>query len=96
VRLFIAAIENEKLTGIYNAVAPNPVTNKELIVEISKQRNKLYIPLHVPTFALKIALGEMSVEVLKSATVSSKKLEGTGFQFLYPTITNAVKNLSAS
>ena len=96
VRLFIAAIENEKLTGIYNAVAPNPVTNKELIVEISKQRNKLYIPLHVPTFALKIALGEMSVEVLKSATVSSKKLEGTGFQFLYPTITDAVKNLSAS
>ncbi|HZH66928.1 MAG TPA: TIGR01777 family oxidoreductase [Flavisolibacter sp.] len=96
VRLFIAAIKNEKLTGIYNAVAPNPVTNKELIVEISKQRHKLYIPLHVPTFALKIALGEMSVEVLKSATVSSKKLEGTGFQFLYPTITDAVKNLSAS
>ena len=96
VRLFIAAIDDEKLNGIYNAVAPNPVTNKELIVEISKQRHKLYIPLHVPTFALKIALGEMSVEVLKSATVSSKKLEGTGFQFLYPTITDAVKNLSAS
>jgi uncharacterized protein (TIGR01777 family) len=96
VRLLIAAIEDEKLYGIYNAVAPNPVSNKELILEISKQRNKFYIPLHVPTFALKIALGEMSVEVLKSAAVSSKKVEGTGFQFLYPTIAKAVENLSAS
>lgn len=95
VRLFIAAIETENLHGVYNAVAPNPVTNKALILEMAKQRGKFYIPLHVPTAALKLAVGEMSVEILKSATVSSDKIEATGFQFLYPTITEAVKKLRA-
>ncbi|HVF80547.1 MAG TPA: TIGR01777 family oxidoreductase [Flavisolibacter sp.] len=95
VRLFITAIENENLSGVYNAVAPNPVSNQELILEIAKQQGKFYVPIHVPGFALKIALGEMSVEVLKSATVSSKKIEATGFQFTYPLIADAVKSLRA-
>lgn len=93
VRLFITAIEDENLNGVYNAVAPNPVTNTELILEMARQRSKFYIPLHVPSFALKIALGEMSVEILKSATVSSKKIEATGFQFLYPSLPRALKQL---
>ena len=93
VRLFTAAIENNDWQGVYNAVAPNPVTNKELIVQMAKARKKFYIPFHVPAFALKAALGEMSIEVLKSTTVSSQKAEETGFSFLYPTITQAVAAL---
>jgi hypothetical protein len=38
-------------------------------------------------------LGEMSVEVLKSATVSSEKIEKAGYQFLFPGIEAAIKNL---
>lgn len=96
VSLYMTAIENADMNGVYNAVAPKPVTNKALILEIARQRNKFYIPFHVPTLVLKLALGEMSVEVLKSATVSSKKIQETGFQFLYPTITEAVKELRGS
>lgn len=93
VRLFATAVEEESWRGVYNAVAPNPVSNKDLVLQIAKQRGKLYIPLHVPGFALKIALGKMSVEVLKSTTVSSQKVEEKGFQFLYPTIDKAVAAL---
>jgi uncharacterized protein (TIGR01777 family) len=94
VRLYIEAIENEKYNGIFNAVAPNPVSNKELVKEIARQTKKFYITAKVPSFVLKTVLGEMSIEVLKSATVSSEKVQKEGFQFLYPTISDAVASLS--
>jgi uncharacterized protein (TIGR01777 family) len=84
VRMFIMAIENEKLSGVYNAVAPQPVSNKQLILQLARARNEFYIPVYVPSFVLKIMLGEMSVEVLKSARISSKKIEQAGFVFDYP------------
>ena len=93
VRLLTEAVENDHWQGVYNAVAPNPVSNKQLILEIAKQRGKFYIPVHVPALALKAALGEMSVEVLKSTTVSAAKTKAQGFQFLYPTIDKAVAAL---
>jgi hypothetical protein len=96
VRMYLQAIENESLEGVYNAVAPNPVSNKEMIIAIAKQKNKRYVPVHVPSLALKIILGELSIEVLKSATVSSRKVENTGFSFLFPTIEMAIRELEAS
>ncbi|RYZ25682.1 MAG: TIGR01777 family protein [Chitinophagaceae bacterium] len=93
VQLFLTALENENLSGVYNAVAPHPVSNKELILAMAKHRNKFYIPVPVPSPALKIGLGEMSVEVLKSATVSSTKIEKAGYKFAYPHIQDAVHDL---
>ena len=91
---FIYAIENTNLQGSYNAVAPNPVTNKQLTLAIAKKaRGKFFIPIHVPAFVLKIMLGEMSIEVLKSTTVSAKKIEAAGFKFSYPTIEPAMNDL---
>ena len=93
-RMYWYAIQNEQIQGVYNAVAPNPVTNKTLTLEIAKQsRGKLYIPVHVPSFAIRLMLGEMSVEVLKSVTVNASKIKSTGFQFMYPTIEAAIKEL---
>ncbi|QEC42368.1 TIGR01777 family oxidoreductase [Pseudobacter ginsenosidimutans] len=93
-RLYLFAIENEHLQGIFNAVAPQPVTNEHLTVTLAqKMKGKFYISINVPSFLLKIILGEMSVEVLKSATVSSAKISKAGFQFLYPTINVAIDSL---
>lgn len=93
-RLFLHAIEKESLSGVYNAVAPAPVTNKDLTIALAEKiKGRFYIPVHVPVFALKLRLGEMSVEVLKSATVSSDKIRSTGFTFLYPSIEAALTNL---
>ena len=92
VGLYIYAIENEKMNGVYNAVAPGPVSNKKLI-QLMADEKKISIPVSVPEFALKLALGEMSIEVLKSATVSSKKIEDAGYVFMFPSIEATVKNL---
>ena len=93
VRLYITAIENEKLQGVYNAVAPYPVSNATLVRTIGRELVGMYLPVPVPAFVLKAVLGEMSIEVLKSATVSSEKIEITGFQFIYQDIEPAVTNL---
>jgi uncharacterized protein (TIGR01777 family) len=96
VRLYIEAIENEKWNGVYNAVAPNPVSNQQLIKEMAKQAKGFHIIAQVPSFVLKIVLGEMSIEVLKSTTVSPEKIQQQGFQFLSPTVESAIKKLRAS
>ena len=94
-RMYIEAMENKDMHGVYNAVAPLPVTNKKLIlVTAEKFRNKFFIPVHVPIFFLKLFMGKRSVEILKSATVCDKKIKSTGFTFLYPTIESAVENLA--
>jgi NAD dependent epimerase/dehydratase family enzyme len=63
---------------------------------MAKQANGFRIVVKVPSFVLKIVLGEMSLEVLKSTTVSSEKIQKQGFQFLFPTIQDAIKKLRAS
>ena len=93
VRVYITAIENEKLHGAFNAVAPRPVTNKELVTTLAKKkRGSFFIPVYVPSFALRIVLGEMSIEVLKSATVSADKIKAAGFVFQFPTLKAALEN----
>jgi uncharacterized protein (TIGR01777 family) len=91
--MFITAIENATMNGAFNAVAPIPVSNKELTIQLAKGRKRFFIPFYVPSFILKLFLGEMSIEVLKSATVSSKKIERTGFNFKFPTIDGALQDL---
>ncbi len=93
--MFVYAMENDPLKGAYNAVAPHPVTNKQLTITLAKQlRHQFYIPVYVPAFVLKIILGEMSIEVLKSANVSAYKIQLAGYDFIYPTIEEALKDLA--
>lgn len=93
-RLYIEAIQNTNLAGTYNAVAPSPVSNKTLTLELAKiMRHKFFIPVYVPSFVLKIMLGESSIEVLKSTTVSCDKIKQAGFAFLYPSIEAALTQL---
>jgi uncharacterized protein len=87
VRMIAFAIENEHLRGVYNAVAPYPVTNKTFVIELAKKlKGSFYIPIYVPSFAVKIMKGEVSIEVLKSSHVSAEKIRQAGFEFLHPTI----------
>ncbi|MBL0355681.1 MAG: TIGR01777 family protein [Chitinophagaceae bacterium] len=93
-RMYAEALQNPALNGAYNAIAPNPVSNKILTLELAKiARGKFFIPMHVPAFVLKIMLGESSIEVLKSCTASCEKIRQAGFTFLYPSIEAALLQL---
>ena len=93
-KMFVYAIEHENLSGSYNAVAPSPVSNKTLTKTLaSVLYGKFYITTYVPSFVLKIMLGEMSIEVLKSTTVSAQKIQDAGFVFDYPEITKSLSTL---
>jgi NAD dependent epimerase/dehydratase family enzyme len=57
-------------------------------------KGKYFVQVYVPSFLLKIIVGELSIEVLKSATVSAVKTRQSGFQFLYPSVQSALDDLT--
>ncbi len=90
--IYAHVLENE-LEGIFNAVAPNPVTNKELVNCLAEKLEKpLWLP-NIPKVALRIALGEMATIVLSSQRVSSEKIENTGYFFKYNNLSKALEDL---
>ena len=94
-RLFIYLSDQNK-EGIFNAVAPNPTSINQIFSALIKHTKPFFIKLHAPSFILKIMLGEMSIEVLKSAIVSSKKIEDDGFKFKFSEIESCIENLMTS
>jgi len=93
IRLYHSAIEQSSWNGVYNAVSPAPVSNSQLVLAMAAARRKFFLTAPVPAFALKLVLGEMSIEVLKSTTVSAARIQQEGFGFLYPNIDAAVDAL---
>lgn len=92
-RMIRFAIERIEVTGTYNAVAPLPVAHTNLMHTIGRVKRGWQIPIPVPGAILKVILGEMSIEVLKSATVSAEKIQKRGFRFEFRDIESAAKNL---
>jgi uncharacterized protein (TIGR01777 family) len=93
-RLYLEAIEQEEWSGVYNAVAPGSVSNRVLTIELARRlKGRYFVPVFVPSLLLRLVVGGMSVEVLKSSTVSAAKTRAVGFQFIYPAIEPALDNL---
>lgn len=88
-RIFVFIIQNE-LDGVYNGVAPNPITNAELTKAVAKTLHKPLILPNIPEFVMKIALGEMHILLYESQRVSSKKVQDAGFGFTYSNIQPAL------
>ncbi|MEM9833347.1 MAG: TIGR01777 family oxidoreductase [Bacteroidota bacterium] len=92
-RLFIFALEQNDMKGVYNGVAPHPATNQELTKKTANVLNKpLFLP-NVPAFALKLMLGEMSQVVTGGNQVSSQKIVEAGFEFEYTELRSALVDL---
>ena len=92
-RLFIAAIEETQFEGIYNAVAPHPVTNEEFTRTLAGVLHKPLTGLKVPAFGLKFIMGEMSEMVLGGTRVSANKVLQTGFTFEYNFLDEALESI---
>ena len=92
-RMYMEAIENESYQGYYNGVAPNPATNKEIILACRKALQKPALVMPVPAFALRAVMGEMADMILDGTKASSEKVEAAGFQFQFPELLPAIKDL---
>lgn len=81
--IYAKTINDAAMEGIYNAVAPEFLTNKEMTVIMAKYyRKPLWLP-NIPGFALKLAFGEFSDSLLFGNRISAQKIIGTGFKFKY-------------
>lgn len=94
--MFLYALENEGFHGPYNAVGPNPATNRELTRALARiLQRPLWLP-PVPGFALRLAFGEMAGILLGGNRVSSRKWEPTDYTFQYPILEHALRHLLQS
>lgn len=87
-------VSTRQIKGVVNAVAPNPVTNKELTKAIAKQVGKpLWLP-NVPKFIMRLVLGEMHELLFESQRVCSKKIESLGFDYEFYNLKGALEDLT--
>lgn len=90
-RMICFCLFESELSGVYNAVAPNPVTNRLLNSVLGRvMRGKYFLRVNVPALLIRLMLGSRSVEVLKSTTVSAEKIQTAGFRFAYPQLEEAL------
>jgi uncharacterized protein (TIGR01777 family) len=91
-KMFLYAI-NSSVRGTFNAVASNPVTNSEFTKVVAKNLRRPLILPNVPSFLLKLALGEMSNIVLGGNKVSNQKILNSGFSFQFDKLEMAVQEI---
>lgn len=85
-------IEHEDASGPFNLTAPNPVTNREFTKTVADVLGRpAFMP--VPGFAMRLALGEVAGMVLEGQRVLPQKLLNLGYDFMYPTLEEAVRDL---
>ena len=92
--IIIKGMEDESMEGVYNAVAPEPETNKRFGETLADVLQKPYVAPRVPAMAIKLMLGsERAGIVLGSQRVSSEKIEKSGFSFEYPHLRGALNDI---
>ena len=85
-------LDNEKMSGPINVVAPEAVSNKAFCEVYGKLFGKS-LQMPAPSFALRLALGEMSSLALDSQNVRPQKLLDAHFKFQFPYLKEALENI---
>ncbi len=95
-RLFERAISDESMSGAYIATAPNPVSNAEFMRAL---RSALRMPIGLPAPAPMVRLGAPLVMrtdpelALYGRYCVPRRLREEGFEFAFPTLTDALRNI---
>lgn len=92
-RMMLKAVTDEGLNGVYNAVAPGPLSNKNFMKLLTHIIGGDFWMVRIPKFVMKLILGEMSKVVTEGTRVSPDKIESAGFVFNYPKASNALRDL---
>lgn len=85
----IHLIKTSSASGAYNLTAPEPATCGQIVKALAKnlKRPSLFA---VPSFALKLLIGEAAVELLLcSQNMTADRLLATGFKFQHPTLSES-------
>ena len=90
VRVFHHILATDSLDGPVNVSTPTPVTNEEFAKTLGRVLSRPAV-LPVPSFGLRLALGEMAGMLLGSVRLDSSKLTGSGFEFRYPELEGALR-----
>lgn len=93
--MFIHLMKSNQEGSIYNAVSPNPLTNKALTHAIKDTLGIKGIVMPAPSFILKSVMGQLSRVILNSNRVSSQKIEDVGFDFKFPEASAAIGDIEA-
>lgn len=92
VRAFLFLSERPDLAGPVNFCSPNPVRNRDFAKALGRALNRpAFVP--APAFMLRLVLGEFAEAILTGQKMVPHKLLAAGFQFLYPTIDQALQHL---
>ncbi len=89
--VFAYAVENE-ISGVWNAVSPNPIRNSEFTKDLASALGRPAI-FPVPRPILKIAFGEFAQHMLDSARVVPRNLTDAGFRFQHPDLPEALRSI---
>jgi uncharacterized protein (TIGR01777 family) len=92
-QMFLFALENKQVEGIYNGVADNPVNSKTFASALIKTSGKKGITRRIPNFAIKWMMGEMSALMLESQHVSNQKIKKAGFRFVHKEIFETLRGM---
>lgn len=92
VNIYDLTLQNKEMNGPYNAVAPKNTRQKDFSLSLAKTLRKPHF-MRVPKFLLKVILGEVSDIALFSQKVSSDKIISAGFNFSFPDINFALRDL---
>lgn len=93
VNLYVYLLENDTLSGAFNASATEKITNKEFTFALAESLSKKVILPAVPGFVLKAILGEMSSILLEGSAVSNQKIKEAGFEFQFEELNSALQHL---
>lgn len=93
VNMYIFVLENPEIAGKFNAVADQIPTNENFMKALAKTSGKLFLPVNVPSFVMKMAFGEMSSIILEGTRASNKKIKSLGFDFKFSTPEQAFEDL---
>jgi uncharacterized protein (TIGR01777 family) len=94
--MYLHAIKNETVRGVYNGVAPGPQRYEDLMDIIAKNMKKRKLNVRVPIPFLKIIMGEFIGALADSDRCTSKKIEESGFRFKFEELDGALKNIIQS
>lgn len=91
-RLFEWLLSHAETSGVYNATAPHPVTNREFTKTLGRVLQRPTV-LPMPAFVARALFGEMSQLLLTGQRVLPKRISATGFEFDYPELEAALGNV---